>query len=122
MPRYKDFTNHKKIWIKIPCTGQSPNSAIVADFAPASVSKETQRVLIKPSLQLQDARFPNIFALGDVAETNGPKMARAGYFQAEVVSTNILKMIRGNTPTKLYRPMMDVEGAIKLSLGKVSYL
>jgi NADH dehydrogenase, FAD-containing subunit len=94
----------------------------VANFAPASVSKETQRVLVKPNLQLQDARFPNIFSLGDVAETYGPKMARAGYFQAEVVSTNILKMIRGNTPNKLYRPMVDVEGAIKLSLGKVSCL
>ncbi|KAJ5292226.1 hypothetical protein N7478_001477 [Penicillium angulare] len=118
-----EWSSHREEFdLVIPCTGQTPNSTIVTGFAPASVSQETQRVLVKPSLQLQDARFPNVFALGDVAETHGPKMARAGYFQAEIVSENILNMIRGNAPNKLYRPMMEVEGAIRLSLGKNAWV
>lgn len=61
--------------------------------------------------------FRNIFALGDVAETGGPKMARAGLLQAEVVRSNILSLIAGGK-LKEYRPIA-LEGSLKLSLGKV---
>lgn len=61
--------------------------------------------------------FQNIFALGDVAETGGPKMARAGLLQAEVVRSNILSLIAGGR-LKEYRPVA-LEGSLKLSLGKV---
>lgn len=39
--------------------------------------------------------------------------------QAEVVCNNILSMINGEEPAKTYRPIA-MEGAIKLTLGKVS--
>jgi NADH dehydrogenase FAD-containing subunit len=69
---------------------------------------------------LKDSKYSNIFALGDVAETLGPKMARAGLFQAEIVLANILEMIKGLPPSDTYKPLVSFEGAIKLTLGKVS--
>jgi NADH dehydrogenase FAD-containing subunit len=63
----------------------------------------------------------HIFAIGDVAETKGPKMARAGMFQAEAVQKNIAALIKGQQASKVYAPM-DVEGSIKLTLGQVSTL
>jgi NADH dehydrogenase FAD-containing subunit len=88
---------------------------------PDAISKETGCVLVKPTLQIAAAptEHRNIFALGDVAETGGPKMARAGYLQAEVVCSNIIAMINGEEPPQKYRPIA-MEGSTKLTLGKVS--
>ena len=66
-----------------------------------------------------DKTYPNIFAFGDVAETGGPKMGRAGAFQAEIVCQNMVAMIKDQVPWAIYKPNA-AEGAIKLTLGKVS--
>ena len=47
-------------------------------------------------------------------------MARAALFQADVVAKNILALIRGGSKLESYRPNVLIEGAIKLTLGKVS--
>lgn len=66
-----------------------------------------------------DKTYPNVLALGDVAETGGPKMGRAAAFQAEIVCQNIVSMAHNEQPRAIYHPN-DAEGAIKLTLGKVS--
>jgi NADH dehydrogenase FAD-containing subunit len=78
---------------------------------------------VKPTLQLLNTHLESshIFAIGDVAETKGPKMARAGIFQAKVVQENIAALIKGQQASKVYAPM-DVEGSIRLTLGQVSTL
>ncbi|GAB1215731.1 hypothetical protein ATERTT37_004926 [Aspergillus terreus] len=60
---------------------------------------------------------PRIFALGDVAKTNGPQMARAARAQADVVTSNILSMIHQGQASTSYAPQ-TYESAIKLTLGK----
>lgn len=87
------------------------------------MSTQTQRILVRSTLQLKDDEKFNknvyhIFALGDVAETGGPKMARAGMMQAEIVGGNIVALIKGKKLAE-YTPLA-LEGALKLSLGKVS--
>lgn len=62
-----------------------------------------------------------MFALGDVAESGGPKMARAAECQSQIVASNIVSMIKNTTAPGIYRPVMAVEGAIKLTLGKVCF-
>lgn len=91
---------------------------------PSPVSKETCCILVKPNLQVRTDKdySTGIFALGDVAEHGGPKMARAGYIQADVVLNNILSMIGNRDPTKVYTPNMNFEGAIKLTLGKTRWV
>jgi len=111
--------------LQIPCTGQTPNSAIIEHLSPTSISALTQRILVKPTLQLKDdtkldAKLTNIFAVGDVAETGGPKMARAGLMQAEIARNNIVALIRGKS-LKDYVPV-PLEASLKLSLGKVCCL
>jgi apoptosis-inducing factor 2 len=64
-----------------------------------------------------DKNIDHIFALGDVAETGGPKMARAGIMQAEVVRGNIVALIEGKKLAEY--TSLALEGALKMSLGKV---
>lgn len=49
----------------------------------------------------------------------GPKTARTAFVQAETVKDNILSLINGSKPNKIYSPQTEIEGAIKLTLGKV---
>lgn len=44
-------------------------------------------------------------------------MARAAWFQAQVVADNILALIRGEKPSHFYKPKIFIEGSIKLTLG-----
>jgi NADH dehydrogenase FAD-containing subunit len=90
-------------------------------MSPACISKATSHIEVKPSLQLLDKRFPHIFAFGDVAATGGPRMGRAAFLQAEVVIENINKLIKGSNRLSTYKPNVMFEGAIKLTLGQVSF-
>ncbi|PSN65459.1 putative amid-like NADH oxidoreductase [Corynespora cassiicola Philippines] len=102
----------------IPCTGQKPNSSIVASLSPELISKQSSHLNVKPTLQVDDDALPHIFAFGDVANTSGPKMARAAFYQSEVVLQNLLSLIHGKKDLKPYKPQILIEGAIKLTLGK----
>ncbi|TVY44383.1 Fe-regulated protein [Lachnellula occidentalis] len=107
----------------ISCTGQTPNSSLLEQSFPTAISSKTKSILVKPTLQLHsvaesNAQHHNMFSLGDVAETGGPKMARAGMVQADIVQRNILALINGRR-LKAYKPM-SIEGSLKLSPGKVS--
>ncbi|KAI8717334.1 Pyr-redox-2 domain-containing protein [Fusarium sp. LHS14.1] len=112
----------EKFDLIIGCTGQRPNSSILRSLYPSAISKETSRILVKPTLQVSGdgslASRARIFAFGDVADHGGPHMARAGWMQSRVVLDNILAMIQGGEPTRTYKPQMFIEGAIKLTLGK----
>ncbi|KAK0654817.1 hypothetical protein B0T16DRAFT_424041 [Cercophora newfieldiana] len=118
--------NVEEFDLVINCTGQRPNSSILSSLFPSAISKETSRILVRPTLQVVAAddtpnaaeKETNIFAFGDVAEHGGPRMARAGWMQAPVVLDNILAMIRGKKPSRKYTPDLFIEGAIKLTLGK----
>lgn len=89
---------------------------------PDSISPDSQRILVQPTLQIQSAEkgADRMFALGDVAETMGPRMGRAAMFQAAVVASNIVAMIQGSPPKHVYEPRVEVEGALHLTLGIVS--
>lgn len=107
---------------RIGCTGQRPNSSILATLYPSAISPKTSRILVWPTLQVIASDAPGldipIFALGDVADHGGPRMARAGGLQAWIVLDNILAIIHGQTPMRTYKPYGFVEGAIKLTLGQ----
>lgn len=81
---------------------------------------------MKPTLQIDTDTlgFPNVFALGDVADTGAHKAARPAVVQAAVVARNIEKILQarmaGQPEPDLvldeYKP--DLAG-IHLSLGLV---
>ena len=97
---------------------------MLSPFLPNAVSGANSRILVQPTLQVFDSSqetnstAKRIFAVGDVADHPGPRMARVGWRQAAVVQENIMELIRGRKPSRTYAPNVFIEGAIKLSLGK----
>ncbi|CAK7210203.1 hypothetical protein SCUCBS95973_000699 [Sporothrix curviconia] len=107
------------------CTGQTPNSALFKE-ALAGALAETGEIRVNAGLQVVvDEKsgggggqgLSDVYAFGDVAATGGPKMARAGFFQADVIVDNILASIAGRPAKHRYVPSV-VEPSLKLTLGK----
>ena len=73
---------------------------------------------MKNTLQIADPRYPNVYAVGDVAETRGVRMGRAAAIQASVVANNINRSINGKA-LKEYRSISIMESGIDLTLGLV---
>jgi NADH dehydrogenase FAD-containing subunit len=76
-------------------------------------------VKVKSTLQIADDRFSNIYAAGDIVASTGPKNGRSATQQAEIVSNNVLRAIRGQSLT-MYHSNMLMEGGIELTLGLVN--
>ncbi|EFE41891.1 hypothetical protein TRV_03351, partial [Trichophyton verrucosum HKI 0517] len=112
---------HKETFdLVIRCTGQRPNSSIIAKLFPSAICKQSGQILVHPTLQINNGPNmpnPNIFALGDVAKTTGPRMERTARAQADIVASNIVSLITGYTPLQTYR-VTEAHGVIKLTLGK----
>ncbi|KAH8807546.1 hypothetical protein F5884DRAFT_343156 [Xylogone sp. PMI_703] len=115
----------KKVFdLILSCTGLRPNSGFFLPGAPECLAS-TGEILVSENLQIESRGTNSVFddghyfAIGDVAQTGGPKQARASMFQAETVVRNILKLIRGSSALNTYAPL-PLEGAIKLTLGRVN--
>lgn len=99
--------------------GTQPASGLLASVSPSSIAPN-RKVLVKPSLQIADDAFPNVFAAGDVAATDSRNPnARSAMMQAAVVAENILLLLAGKAASKVYRPFWG-EDVIVLTLGVVS--
>lgn len=104
----------------ILATGQIPNNQLLKELDDQIADKliaSNGFLRVRPTLQLLNPSYSNIFALGDIADTGAPKAARPGMMQADVVVENILALIDGKEPTK----NLEVgAAAIHLTLGLVS--
>ncbi|KAI0836739.1 FAD/NAD(P)-binding domain-containing protein [Hypoxylon sp. FL0890] len=100
----------------VNCTGQRPDSRLIAQLSPASIS-ESGHILTKPTLQIQDDSLPNVYACGDVSETNTTHPnSRSAMRQATTVAYNVISATEGNEPKETYVPHW-MDGGIKLTLG-----
>ncbi|KAI1370762.1 FAD/NAD(P)-binding domain-containing protein [Hypoxylon crocopeplum] len=100
----------------VNCTGQRPDSRLVAQLSPSSIS-ESGHILTRPTLQIQDDSLSNIYACGDVSETNTTHPnSRSAMRQAMVVAYNVLSASEGQKPKETYEPHW-LDGVIKLTLG-----
>ncbi|KAI0137798.1 FAD/NAD(P)-binding domain-containing protein [Hypoxylon sp. NC0597] len=100
----------------VNCTGQRPDSRLVAQLSPASIS-ESGHILTKPTLQIQDDSLPNIYACGDVSETNTTHPnSRSAMRQASIVAYNVISATESKEPKEVYIPHW-MDGGIKLTLG-----
>jgi len=103
----------------IRATGQTPNNSLMRDLDaldPATIINPMNGyVRVKPTLQLANAKYPNILALGDIADTGAHKAARPGCAQAEVLAENIQSLLEGGQ-----KPLKEIQvdpPAIHLTLG-----
>ena len=103
-------------------TGQTPNNSIVKDLPPSTSTSITNPdngfIRIRPTMQFQDPKYPNLFAVGDIADTGVRKAAKPGAAQAAVVAKNIHALIEGREPVEGF-PRMPA--AIHITLGHVSF-
>lgn len=88
-------------------------------YTPKSIAFNGE-IIVKSTLQVDHlpSSKGNIFALGDVAQTGGPKQGRAGMVQGEVVLNNILRLIKNQQGLENYEPL-PFEGALQLTMGEV---
>jgi apoptosis-inducing factor 2 len=80
--------------LQLNCTGLSYNSGLLATLSPQSLDPKNQCLHVLPTMQLADPRYPNIFVIGDVADTTALKNAVSGWFQGEVVARNVTHLVR----------------------------
>ena len=71
----------------------TPQSDILAALSPSSINPTNRLVMIKPTLQVTDEAFPNIYSAGDVADLDVVKTGGAAWGQADICMRNICKMI-----------------------------
>ncbi|KAJ7929931.1 FAD/NAD-P-binding domain-containing protein [Mycena leptocephala] len=104
--------------VAIACMGAVPLSGPIESLSPALIDKN-KFILVKPTLQIKDDRYPKVFAIGDVAATGANKNARSGHVQAQVAATNIKNLIKGGSATEEYVPSPL---AIHMSTGLWSWI
>ncbi|VDB91946.1 unnamed protein product [Peniophora sp. CBMAI 1063] len=97
----------------ILATGQVPHSDAIRALSPGSIS-ESGFIKVKRTLQIADDKYPNVFIVGDVADTPNQKTARMGFHHTEVITANIAALAAGEKPTAEYE---DRGMAIHMSLG-----
>ncbi len=98
------------IWFR--AYGVRTNSDYLADGAIA-VRNAAGQVPVTATLQV--AGHPNVYALGDLTDLPEAKMAGYAMQHAEVVVTNLLAALRGETPPATYTPAS--EPMVLLPLG-----
>lgn len=80
--------------LQIMCTGMTPNSQLLATLSPQSINLSNKYVLVKPTLQIADERYPTIFAGGDVADLPDIKTGISAFAHAAVAIENIVRLIK----------------------------
>ncbi|KAI3327350.1 FAD/NAD(P)-binding domain-containing protein [Xylariaceae sp. AK1471] len=90
--------------VVIPATGQTPNtqflSALPGSSEDSLINPSNGFICVRPTLQLQDPKYPYLFAVGDIADSGAHKAARPGAAQAQVVAKNILALVEGREPAE----------------------
>ncbi|KAI1097538.1 FAD/NAD(P)-binding domain-containing protein [Jackrogersella minutella] len=100
----------------VNCTGQRPDSKLISQLSPKSIS-ESGHILTHPTLQIQDDSLPNVYVCGDVSETNTTNPnSRSAMRQAKIVAYNVISGTEGKKPIEKYIPHWS-DGGIKLTLG-----
>ncbi|KIR26356.1 oxidoreductase [Cryptococcus deuterogattii LA55] len=104
----------------IPATGQIPNTQLLSTLPPSStdslINPANGFIRVRPTLQLQDTKYANIFAIGDIADSGAPKAARPAMQHVGVLARNVLAMIDGKQPDQ----EINIEpAAIHMTMGLV---
>ncbi|KAJ6616673.1 hypothetical protein B0H10DRAFT_2164611 [Mycena sp. CBHHK59/15] len=100
--------------VAVACIGAVPLSAPLLSLSSSSVDPVSKFILVKPTLQIVDPAFPNVFGIGDVAATGRNKAAAPRYHQAALAAHNIVNPISGSSERAEYVPTVP---GIHLAIG-----
>lgn len=97
----------------LACTGPGPHVDLIAALNPAAIAP-SGRLRVDEHLAVQG--LPNIYAIGDAADTNAILAGHISYGMGGLVARNILRQISGSS--KLEKYIVDPAAQrIKISLG-----
>lgn len=103
------------------CIGMTPNSELMKALSPDTINKGNGFIRVKPTMQILDERYPNIFAAGDVIDHTDVKTGHYAWMQGLAALTNIRKLINGASYDSLEPYKSKDLALIKVILGKVIY-
>ncbi|KAK4056996.1 hypothetical protein OIO90_001896 [Microbotryomycetes sp. JL221] len=81
--------------------GNKPNTSLVSKFDPSSVN-DSGLIKCKPTLQLES--HDNMFAIGDVTDTNETKLYYNSTFHVPIIVANVVSLAGDQTSLKTYQP------------------
>jgi NADH dehydrogenase FAD-containing subunit len=100
------------IFLQLFCTGQKPNSQLLASLYPESINPDgsvtVNRFLQIAKKQETDIHLvdENIFVVGDTADAFGALQAgHTAWAQSRLASRNIARLVEAEKPVKLRRKM-----------------
>ncbi|KAF9071549.1 hypothetical protein BDP27DRAFT_1418902 [Rhodocollybia butyracea] len=109
--RKEEFVVHLSARIRTNLVDHLPRRDTALRTSPHSrpirYRPQTGYIRVLPTLQIdtssdgKSTSYPNVFALGDVADTGAHKAARPGHFQSGVVTRNIQRLIESNQKRRL---------------------
>ncbi|EQC38145.1 hypothetical protein SDRG_04574 [Saprolegnia diclina VS20] len=82
--------------VQLLCAGMAPNTDLIAQLDPDLVTPAG--IKVKPSMQLDDDRYTNIFVIGDASNHPSPKTAHIAGDQAEFLAASLVQKILHGTP------------------------
>jgi len=105
--------------LRIFATGQRPNTQLMRDFLPGVV-KPNGLVAIQRTLQVDDDRHANVYAVGDCADQFGAIQAgHTGWNAAGIAAENIVKQIEAAASgDKLSAPALTLYEPTKPCIGR----
>ncbi|KAG9402226.1 Apoptosis-inducing factor 2 [Aphanomyces cochlioides] len=102
--------------VQLVCAGATPNTDLVRRLDP-NLLAPNQAVRVTPGYQVADARFSNIFVIGDANDHPTPKLAFHGRFQATHVANELAKVIRNGGKGDVAPFIPRLTNAMLITLG-----
>ncbi|CAO3613191.1 unnamed protein product [Cunninghamella blakesleeana] len=95
----KLYQDYDKVFLT---TGTVPNSGLFLSHPTLStcVDMKTNRICVRPTLQIDHWEFNHIFAGGDVTNVNEEKTGYAATLSGVCISRNICRLVKGKDPLK----------------------
>ncbi|EQC25352.1 hypothetical protein SDRG_16762 [Saprolegnia diclina VS20] len=82
--------------VQLVCAGITLNTSLVATLDPSLVTPTG--IKVTPAFQVDDPKYPNVYALGDASNHPSPKMAYIAGEQAKFLAAGLVKKIKKGTP------------------------
>ncbi|KAF0699350.1 Aste57867_10066 [Aphanomyces stellatus] len=79
--------------VQLLCVGMTPNVDLIKALDPALVD-DVRGIKVTTAMQLDDPRFTNIFAIGDVSNHPTSKLAFTGALQGKHLAKQLAKLIK----------------------------
>ncbi|KAK9455000.1 mercuric reductase [Dipodascopsis uninucleata] len=108
----------------VKCLGQTPNSSILRELNQSCLT-ESGHVKVRPTLQLEDHRYNNIFAAGDIVSMDCARNGRSATVQGEIAAENIVRSIK-HQKLREYEPqwweqIINITVGLKEKIAHVSH-